>query len=99
MVAHPRTPLRTDRLRVLNRPVRVKVKLDDRGRPKTIEDDNEGGGSGVRRVESIIETWRIDDEWWRRPISRECFEVVLEGGAHVVVFEDLITGNWFVQRP
>ncbi|NIM51836.1 MAG: hypothetical protein GTN62_12790 [Gemmatimonadales bacterium] len=52
-----------------------------------------------RRVEEIIETWRIDDEWWREPITRRYVEVVLEGGGHVVLFEDLVTGQWFVQMP
>jgi hypothetical protein len=50
-------------------------------------------------VEEILEIWRIDDEWWRRPISRRYVEVVLEGGGHVVLFEDLETGDWFCQMP
>jgi hypothetical protein len=51
------------------------------------------------RVEAVVEEWRIDDEWWRTPIHRRYFEVVLEGGAHVVLFEDLVSGEWFLQRP
>ncbi len=56
-------------------------------------------GDGKRHIEEIIETWRIDDEWWRTPISRRYVDVVLEGGGHVVLFEDLTTGQWFVQMP
>jgi hypothetical protein len=41
----------------------------------------------------------MDDEWWRQPIVRRYVEVVLEGGGRVVLFEDLITGEWFVQMP
>ncbi len=52
-----------------------------------------------RKVEEIIEVWRIDDEWWRAPISRRYVEVVLEGGGHMVLFEDLATGSWFLQMP
>jgi len=52
-----------------------------------------------RRVDEVVEEWRIDDEWWRTPIHRRYFEVVLEGGAHVVLFEDLVSGEWFLQRP
>jgi len=55
--------------------------------------------SHARRIDEIIETWRIDDEWWRTPISRRYVEVVLEGGGHVVLFEDLTIGQWFMQRP
>ncbi len=49
--------------------------------------------------EDFGENWRMDDEWWRQPIVRRYVEVVLEGGGRVVLFEDLITGEWFVQMP
>jgi hypothetical protein len=52
-----------------------------------------------RRVEEVVEEWVVQDEWWRIPIHRRYVEVVLEGGAHVVLFEDLTTGEWFMQRP
>lgn len=52
-----------------------------------------------RPINEVLESWRIDDEWWREPISRRYYDVVLEGGGHVVLFEDLTTGNWFVQQP
>ena len=29
----------------------------------------------------------------------EVAEVVLEGGAHVVLFEDVMTGEWYLQKP
>ncbi len=95
MVTHTRTPLRTDRLRALNVPRPVEVELDAHGFPfAIIEDEGE-----PRRVEEILEAWRIDDEWWREPITRQYVEVVLEGGAHVVLFEDLKTRQWFLQLP
>jgi hypothetical protein len=52
-----------------------------------------------RRVEEILELWRIDDEWWRTPLSRRYVDVLLEGGGHVVLFEDLTNGQWFMQMP
>jgi hypothetical protein len=51
------------------------------------------------RITEVLEVWRIDDEWWRVPITRRYVDVVLDGGAHVVLFEDLQTGEWFVQQP
>lgn len=57
-----------------------------------------GRDVGLRQVEAIGEVWRVDDEWWRRPIARRYVEVLLEGGAHVTLYEDLTTGEWFVQR-
>lgn len=57
-------------------------------------------GRSGRRVEEILEIWRVDDEWWRRrSITRRYVEVVLEGGGHVVLFEDLVTNEWFLQKP
>jgi len=84
-----------DRLRALNTQKPVEVELDERGVPVIVtrETGNE------KRIESIGETWRIDDEWWRLPIVRRYVEVILEGGGRVVLFEDIITGEWFAQMP
>jgi hypothetical protein len=85
----------SERLRALNAPQRVQVELDEQRRPRAVkwEMKNE------KRVESIGENWRMDDEWWRQPIVRRYVEAVLEGGGRVLLFEDLITGEWFVQKP
>jgi hypothetical protein len=49
-------------------------------------------------VESILERWRIDDEWWRdRPISRIYFRLLLEDGRTVDVYQAMRTGRWFQQ--
>ncbi len=83
--------------------VSLKEMEGDGGRGRTKEDDDKaltpGASPGARRwqVESIGEIWRVDDEWWRQPISRRYVEVVLEGGKHTVVFEDLTSGHWFIQ--
>ncbi|RIK45681.1 MAG: hypothetical protein DCC58_05690 [Chloroflexi bacterium] len=49
-------------------------------------------------VEEIIDIWRIDDEWWREPLLRRYFLVVLEGGALRTLFQDLLSGQWYEQR-
>jgi len=56
-------------------------------------------GRIVGKVEAILESWRIDDEWWRRTIARNYMEVMLEGGKRMVLFQDLRTGQWFAQMP
>jgi hypothetical protein len=87
---------KTDRLRALNVPQRVEVELDANGLPIGMRD----AGCEMRRtVETVGEVWRIDDEWWRQPISRRCVEVVFEGGGRAVLFEDMITGEWWMQKP
>ena len=46
-------------------------------------------------AESVLETWRIDDEWWReRPVSRVYFSVLLADGRTVTVYRDLVSGRW-----
>jgi hypothetical protein len=79
-----------DRIRALNVPRRVEVELGSDGLPTAV---------GHQTIESLGEIWRIDDEWWRRPISRRCVEAILEGGKHVILFEDLTTGEWWMQKP
>ena len=96
MVAHSRTALRADRLRALNAPEVAAVELDTNGQPAAVRRSKNKGGCQV--VESILDVWRIDDEWWRRPIARRYFEVLLDGGKRSVVFEDLQTGEWFLQQ-
>lgn len=93
MVADPRTPLHADQLRTLNVP-----------RPLTVRATPESTPLAVRRghawvpVEAILERWRIDDEWWRpQPISRLYFHLALADGAHLVVFCDLLNGQWYRQ--
>ena len=96
MVAPARAPLRTDRLRAVNEPQPVTVEVDTSGAPAAV---GRFGGSADGKIECINETWRIDDEWWRQTISRLYIEAMLEGGKRVVLFQDLITGNWFIQQP
>ena len=84
-----------DRLRALNTQKRVEVELDEHGVPVIVTRETGNG----KRIESVGETWRIDDEWWRMPIVRRYVEVILEGGGRLVLFEDLMTGEWFAQMP
>ena len=88
----------TDRLRAVNVPQPVVVELDVCGAPTKIEmrsiDDR-----GSVTIEAVRETWRIDDEWWREPVRRKYYEVLVEGGGRVVLFVDLVTLEWFVQKP
>jgi len=68
-------------------------------------EDNEDGRptavylSGHRlAVEAVLETWRIDDEWWReRAVSRVYFSLLLEDGRTVTMYRDLVTGRWWRQ--
>lgn len=95
MVATARAPLRTDRLRAVNEPRAVTVDVHESGEMTVGRPD----GRTVGKVESILESWRIDDEWWRETISRTYMELLLEGGKRIVVFQNLTTGRWYMQQP
>ena len=51
-----------------------------------------------RRVAQVMDTWRIDDEWWRQEVSRRYFLLELEGSVCLTVFRDLLGGKWYEQR-
>jgi len=55
--------------------------------------------SGQRyAVEAVLETWRIDDEWWRQQaVSRLYFSLLLEDGRTVTIYRDLLSGRWAKQ--
>ena len=93
MVAYPGATGGPGRVRPLNRPRPVRVEADEDGRPTAVY------VSGRRyAVEAVLETWRIDDEWWRqRPISRIYFSLLLEGGRTVTVYQKLSSSRWAMQ--
>ncbi len=49
-------------------------------------------------VKDVVNMWRIDEEWWRRPVSRLYFQLELENGARITVFRDLLGGRWYRQH-
>ena len=70
------------------RPARVEANFD--GTPWQVNHQS---------VAVLREEWRVLDRWWTEvPISRRYFEVVLESGQNVVVFNDQERGGWFSQR-
>lgn len=93
MVTNPRKAQRPGAIRALNRPSQVHVKADAHGRPAAVFIDRRW-----LQVQEILDTWRIDDEWWRpQPVSRMYYRVDVTSGT-VVLFQDLITGAWRRQR-
>jgi hypothetical protein len=80
------------KLRALNEPRPASVHADADGMPVLVVH-----GRKRLRVEAVRETWRIDDEWWRRPISRIYHMVVLEDGKSMTLYQDLVAGGWYMQ--
>jgi hypothetical protein len=81
-----------ERLRALDLPRRVTVRTDGAGLPLAVR-----GRRGFVAVEGVRDRWRIDDEWWRTPLSRDYFEVILAGGRPLLLFRDRIGGDWYFQ--
>lgn len=54
---------------------------------------------GRTAVDCVREDWVVEDRWWTgKPVRRRYFELVLSDGRNTVVFHDLTTGRWFLQR-
>ena len=50
-------------------------------------------------VESVRESWLVEDRWWtERPVRRRYWEVVTVSGRDEVVFHDIERGRWWRQR-
>jgi hypothetical protein len=63
------------------------------GKPKTVK--HRGRFLDVRE---ILNVWRGNDEWWRKPISRLYYLVELTNGSRFTVSRDLIAGKWYRQN-
>ncbi len=72
------------------------VAPQQRKKKQSSSHSEDGRGRFIAVVE-IADRWRIDDEWWRKEISRMYFRVALAGGRVLTVFQDLIEGSWFLQ--
>jgi len=49
-------------------------------------------------VLEITRYWRIDIDWWRERVWRAYFKLRTDTGLLVVIYQDLIGGEWFLQR-
>ena len=93
MVAPAGTETSPDRVRPLNQPRPVQVTVDEHtGLPLALRDRR--GHCAIARVQ---DSWRVDDEWWRDPISRQYVQVLLPTGALRTLFHDLVADQWFEQ--
>lgn len=82
-----------EKIRALNLPQPARVEADDVGMPWAVISHGQR-----QEIEEIVDVWRIDDEWWREPLLRRYFLVVLHGGVLRTLFQDLLSGQWYEQR-
>jgi hypothetical protein len=50
------------------------------------------------RVQGIVNLWRIDDTWWKQPVSRLYYQLELPSGGRMTIFHDLLGGQWYRQN-
>lgn len=91
MVAHSRTSSRADHLRPLNAPQPITV-IADHATPIALV-----MGRHRHRVETIQDMWIVQDEWWRQPINRRYFILLLDDGSRHTVFLDREDATWYAQ--
>ena len=52
-----------------------------------------------RSVDAVRESWLVEDRWWTdEPLRRRYWDVVTRDGRNLVVYRDLVGGEWFAQR-
>jgi len=75
--------------RALNHPRPARVRWRD-GMPAQVNGE---------AIESLRESWLVEDRWWTaQPLRRRYWELVGVRGRDVIVFHDLCSGRWFLQR-
>lgn len=50
------------------------------------------------QVTKIINRWILDDLWWVKRIWRDYYEVITDTGKLLVIFQDVTSQEWYVQR-
>ena len=71
-------------------PRRVAVTAEEGGQPLLVDG---------RAVDSVRESWLVEDRWWTdRPLRRRYWEIVTTCGRDEVVFHELQSDRWWRQR-
>ena len=92
MVENTGKTLCPDAFKPVNLPEAVGVEENAAGEPSAVQTNRR------QTVKSIEDRWRLDDEWWRsEEISRMYYVLVMAGGQRMVVFKDLMKGDWWRQ--
>ena len=98
----------------LNMPIPISVRTDRQHAPEaaslprrgrkaragaTEMQGRSGGTDALVAVASVIDMWEVDDEWWRKhPVRRRYWQIKLDSGHDITVFQDLESGEWFHQE-
>jgi hypothetical protein len=71
----------------------VRVRLDPEGIPTHLE-----SAAGWQTISRILNRWRIECDWWRSPVSREYWRLLLTEDLALECYCERSTQEWFVER-
>jgi hypothetical protein len=52
----------------------------------------------THQVRQLTNQWRIDQDWWQERVWRDYFKLITQTGLLVIIYCDLLTGQWYLQR-
>ena len=71
----------------------MSVEVDANGVPRMVVQ------TGRRQVVMrIADAWQVEDEWWREPVARRYYRLLLDDDRSLTVYQDLVTGAWYAQH-
>jgi hypothetical protein len=77
--------------RLLGHHPMIGVDLDADGRPCRLRWD-----AGAESV-TVCNQWRVEEAWWRRPVSRDYYKLVGQR-LLALVYLDRLDGTWHLER-
>jgi hypothetical protein len=90
-------PLRAHGLRTLGLPRPLRVEANSGGHPARVTLTR--GGAGTFEVEEVLEVWRVSEAWWREaPVRRTYYQIAIDGGRTLTLFQDEESTRWYEQR-
>jgi len=71
----------------------IKVQVDPSGRPLSIVWNGKS-----HRVDRVSVGKLLDDRWWVARVWRAYYRVITASGLLLVIFRNLITNTWYLER-
>ena len=71
----------------------VEVRTGSDGHPAAIRT-----AQGWARVVEVVNTWRVETDWWRVAVGRDYVRCLIADGDCVDLYQDLATAEWHRER-
>ncbi|MBP6015301.1 MAG: hypothetical protein KA586_01130 [Candidatus Promineofilum sp.] len=53
----------------------------------------------THNVAAVVKRWRVGADWWRgEAVARDYYKVTTTTGLLIIIYRDLQTGTWYLQR-